>query len=303
MSNKNFRPPDSIHADTELTLILVDYSNLLYRAWFVSREQPWIAYCKFFDMLRLCIHKSKQPGVPIGIIFAGESRNGLVRSQLFPDYKGKRSRPKNPTFAEYQKILKNIIERLGWNIISVNGAEADDVIASIVAKKCHRCFCVKKCANCDCPSKYHTDVVIFSGDRDLQQLLAWDRVLIYRAPGIFVDKHAFQEEYGISVNKYSVYKALIGDPSDNIAGVNGFGPAKAKIAINKHTVAEDIWELGGKEAADQFKFALDLVSLNTKLNINLDDIYIGAPFVENLKGVDHRVIFEIKRLKEEGKWI
>lgn len=103
MSNKNFRPPDSIHADTELTLILVDYSNLLYRAWFVSREQPWIAYCKFFDMLRLCIHKSKQPGVPIGIIFAGESRNGLVRSQLFPDYKGKRSRPKNPTFAEYQK--------------------------------------------------------------------------------------------------------------------------------------------------------------------------------------------------------
>lgn len=300
MNNKNFRPLDSFQQDTERTLILVDYSNLLYRAWFVSREQPWVAYCKFFDMLRLCIHKSKQPGVPVEVIFAGESRTKLERAKVFSDYKAQRKRPQNPEFIEYRRTLSNIIDKLGWKIISIDGAEADDVIASIVASSCHRCFCKVKCENCDCAKKYHIDVVIFSADRDLQQLLAWDRVLIYRAPGMFMTRDDFEEEYGIPIIKYGIYKALIGDTSDNIAGVNGFGPVKAKIAINHHTVAEDIWELGGTQASEDFKKALQLVSLDTKLKLNLSELHKGEPNDEKLKGIDHRVIFEIKRLK--GEW-
>lgn len=299
--NNKFRPPGTLRQDTELTLILVDYSNLLYRAWFVSREQPWVAFCKFFDMLRLCIHKAKQPGVPIGVIFAGESHTKLERTKLFPDYKGGRTKPKNPEFAEYRKVLNRLISKLGWNILSVDGAEADDVIASIVEQDCHRCYCKVKCENCDCALKYKTDIVIFSGDKDLLQLLAWDRTLIYKAPGLFVGKSDFEEEYGIPVTKYGVYKALIGDSSDNISGVNGFGPVKAKMAINQHTVAEDIWELGGSKAADDFKKALQLVSLNTKLNINLEGLYIGEPliFENDMKNVDYRIVNDIKRLREE----
>ncbi len=301
MDHPIFRPPESIRSDTELTVVLVDFSNLLYRAWFVSREEPWIAYCKFFDMLRLCIRKSKQPGVPIGVIFADEGKTRLKRSEIYPDYKAQRTHPKNPKFAEYRMLLRNMINKLGWNMISIDGAEADDVIASIIAQNCHRCFCKKKCDNCDCASKYKKDFVIFSGDKDLQQLLAWDRVLIYRAPGVFVNRAGFEEEYGIPATKYGIYKALIGDSSDNIKGVIGFGPAKAKVAINKNTVAEDVWELGGREAADQFIFAYKLVTLDTHLNIDIEGIYIGPPRIEKLTNIDHRVRFEIQRLKEELK--
>src|SRR5574344_2822012 len=106
MSNNKFRPPESFLPNTERTLVLVDWSNLMCRAWFVSREQPWVAFCKFFDMLRLCIHKSKQPGIPINVIFCGESRTKLKRAELFPEYKGTRKQSKNEDFAAFQKKLE-----------------------------------------------------------------------------------------------------------------------------------------------------------------------------------------------------
>lgn len=300
--NNKFRPPESFLDNTKSTLVLVDWSNLMYRAWFVSREQPWVAFCKFFDMLRLCIHKSKQPGVPINVIFCGESRTILERKKIFPEYKGTRKYSKNEEFSIFRKQLGQYIETLGYELLRVNGAEADDVIASIVAANCHRCYCKTPCENCDCQLKYTTDVVIFSGDRDLQQLLAWDRVLIYRAPGLFVNVAAFEEDVGIPIQKYNIYKALVGDTSDNIQGVEGFGPVKAKTAIKANSVAEDIWDLGGHKAAEDFKLALKLVNLDTKIDIDLDSIYIGAPKIreEGLpKGLDKRVLLEIKRLKEE----
>lgn len=304
MKNNNFRPPESILENTEQTIVLVDYSNLLYRAWFVSSKRPWVAFCKFFDMLRLCIKRSKQPGVPLRVIFAGESKTKLKRCDIFPEYKGTRIHAEDPKFYKFRNDLQEMLATLGWDIISVSGAEADDVIASIVADNCHRCYCKVPCENCDCALKYLRDVVIFSGDRDLQQCLAWDRVLIYRAPGLFVDKDTFEEEYGIPVVKYGVYKALVGDKSDNIKGVEGFGPAKAQIAIKANSVAEDIWEMGGKEASDDFKMALSLVNLDTKLDIDIDleNLYFGPPKIDEEKfekKYDKRILLEIQRLREE----
>jgi 5'-3' exonuclease len=141
--------------------------------------------------------------------------------------------------------------------------------------------------------------VIFSGDRDLQQLLSWERVLIYRAPGLFIDVATFEEEFGIPVNKYTIYKALIGDKSDNIQGVEGFGPVKAALAINAGSVSEDIWELGGAKAAAEFKLALKLVNLDTKIKINQDFLYIGPPKIDKESKIDPRILLEVKRFKEE----
>lgn len=316
MKNNNFRPPESLKKNTTETLVLVDWTNLMYRAWFAANEKPWVAHCRFFDMLRLCIHKSKQPKVPIHVIFAGESRTKLKRTEMQDAYllekngkidqtlryKGTRKPTKNEDFEKYRSDLAEVIEKLGWELLRIDGAEADDVIASIVSQKCHRCYCAKPCKNCDCAKKYTTDVVIFSGDRDLQQLLAWDRVLVYRAPGLFVDKGMFFDEFKVPVTKYGVYKALIGDKSDNIQGVEGFGPMKAQLAIEKNTVAEDIWELGDQKAVDEFKIALKLVNLDTRLGIDLDGLYSGPPKIDedSLKGLlDKRVFPEIKRLEVE----
>ena len=301
--NTKLRPPESYLENTEQTLVLVDYSNLLYRAWFVSNKRPWVACCKFFDMLRLCVKRSKQKGVPLKVIFAGESKTKLHRAALFKDYKGTREHTDDPKFKKFRIELAELLKLVGWDIVSVDGAEADDVIASIVAKYCHRCLCKVPCGDdCDCATKYKTDVIIFSGDRDLQQCLAWDRTFIYRAPGLFVTKTSFESEHGFPVGKYSVYKALIGDKSDNIKGVEGFGPVKASLAIKAHSVAEDIWDLSGEKGREEFKLALSLVNLDTKIDVNLDELYLGFPIFDEAtftKKYDEKILLELKRLKEE----
>jgi len=285
-------------------LILVDWSNLLYRAWYASREESWIAYCKFFDMLRACVHKSKIDGVPIEIIFAGESRSKLKRKEISENYKANRKYPENLEFREYRKRLAELLNTIGWPLISVPGAEADDVIASIVNDICHRCTCSTPCKNCKCANKYTTNVIIFSADKDLQQLLAWERVKIYKAPGIFIDKEWFEKEYGIPVNTYGYYKALIGDKSDNIKGVKGFGPVKARTSILKNSIFEDIHEIGGEEAFESFKKALNLIMLDCTCKYNLDIIKnISIPDISQLNNsnINYRILLEIKRLKEEMK--
>ena len=294
MDKHIFKPDDYIHDDTHKTLVLIDWSNLMYRAWFSSKEQPWLAYLRFFDMVRACVHRSKQQGVSLEVIFCGESRTPLKRLEVDPSYKSNRTMPRNDEFREYRQELCHILDLLGWGIISIDGAEADDVIASIVNKVCHRCRCKKKCDNCDCQEKYKTDVVIFSGDRDLQQLLAWDRVLIWRHPGIFVTKESFEDEYGIPVAYYTDYKALVGDKSDNIAGVHGVGPVWARRAITHglDILANDLVELGD-EAVIEFDKAYDLVKLDEELNVEIPEFRIP----NNLSDIlNEDISLAIKRL-------
>lgn len=254
-------------------------------------------------MLRLCVKRSKQKNVPLKVIFAGESKTKLKRKEIDQTYKGDRTPVSDPKFKEFRTGLAELIEFLGWSIISVDGAEADDVIASIVANHCHRCHCKVPCENCDCASRYKTDIVIFSGDRDIQQCLAWDRTIIYRAPGLFVTKADFEEEHGFPVEKYNIYKALIGDKSDNIKGVEGFGPAKATKAIQAGSVAEDIWEMHGPYGVDQFRVALELVNLDYHIPIDLKTVYSGKPIIgeekDFKKKYEDKVLLEVQRLKEE----
>lgn len=299
MTNNKFRSPDSYLPDTEQTLVIVDYSNLLYRAWFVSGKRQWVGYSKFFDMLRLCVKRSKQKDVPLKVIFAGESKTPLNRKKLCKNYKGNRTNVEDPYFKKFRQDLPELIRFLGWDILSVDGAEADDIIASIVAEYCHKCEV--PCEDCNRDS-YKTDIVIFSGDRDLQQCLAWNRTFIYRAPGLFVTRETFEEEHKFSVDKFNIYKALIGDKSDNIKGVEGFGPAKAAIAIKADSVAADVWEMHGPDGVDQFRLALNLVNLDTRLKIDLASLYSGVPIFEDdvfKKKYNEKVLFELKRLKEE----
>ena len=77
---------------------------------------------------------------------------------------------------------------------------------------------------------------------------------------------------------------------------------KAKTAIVANTVAEDIWEIGGANASNQFKLALKLVNLDTKIDVDTD-IFSGPPDLQSIqkleKTLDKRIILEIKRFREE----
>ena len=86
--------------------------------------------------------------------------------------------------------------------------EADDVIAQIIG--------MKKFAQ--------WQKVIVSSDKDFIQLLGSDNTILFRPTQKQVlNKNAIVEQYGIHPNNFALARAIVGDPSDNLAGVPGIG--------------------------------------------------------------------------------
>lgn len=234
--------------DLSRVVILVDYSNLLYRSYFSSitslQERPWLPILRFLDSLRLCVQRSKIDGTPLEIVFAGESKTPLIRSELDPTYKAQRSHLTDSAFQQVRGNIEKIVSDLGFEILNRDGYEADDIIASFVKKSCHQCRCKVRCANCEHKSEYDTDIVVYSNDRDMNQLLSFDRCDIYRNAGIhtgvFYTREDFEKDFGFSPLKFDRYKAMVGDKSDNIKGVDGFGPVTAKEYVLEDKTPIDI---------------------------------------------------------------
>lgn len=112
------------------------------------------------------------------------------RREIFPDYKAQRQPTADEVFSS-QKLLQKVLKLSKVIQIIVPDVEADDVLAHLVYK-------------------YHEKVksiFIESNDADLGQL------------GVPLARDTLPEEPQFM----AIYKAIVGDSSDGIKGVQGFG--------------------------------------------------------------------------------
>lgn len=294
-------------------LILVDFSNFLYRAYFSSIKdleiRPWMPFIRGLDMLRACVKYCRKEYEDVEFIFAGDSyRHKLERTQIDPEYKAHRKSVPDQRFNKFRNLLEDVLQHMGFSLCMNERAEGDDVIATCVHNNMPRCDCNKRCANCACEKSLGTRIVIFSADKDLYALLSYKNVTVYRPPNIIYSKNDFLEEYGFDPSWFPIYKALIGDKSDNIKGVMGWGEAKAK----KHIIVGD-WEklLNEENKMSEFKHSMSLVKLNykvsdvplvgTKINIANNNLGLYTAVMreyQNKEAVDD-IIFGEKRLELE----
>ena len=112
------------------------------------------------------------------------------RREIFPDYKVSRN-PAGESIYASQNTLAEVLKFGKGLSIKLDGFEADDVIAYFARKRI---------------AEGH-EVFIDSNDADLSQLGC---------------KMA-RKEFPIPPHWITLYKTLVGDPSDNIKGVKGFG--------------------------------------------------------------------------------
>ena len=203
--------------------LLVDGNNLLYRAYYALERQrlrnrlgePTGALFGFLRIL-LKVLRDEQPEF-VGIAF--DMARKTFRHQMYAEYKSTR----RPTPEELLKQIPHAWElcrALGFRLLMSEEFEADDLIGS-AAETC----------------KPHMPVRIVTGDRDLLQLID-DRVgvLLCRhnlAETACMDREAFQKEYQFEPVRIVDYKALMGDASDNIPGVEGIGEKKATSLIQQ----------------------------------------------------------------------
>src|SRR5690625_768559 len=116
------------------TLLLVDGSSYLYRAYHAmpnlrnARGEPTSAIYGVISMLKR-LQQDYQADYAVCVF---DAKGKTFRDDLYPDYKAQRP-PMPQDLANQIEPIYQVVEALGWPVISVPGVEADDVIGTLAA--------------------------------------------------------------------------------------------------------------------------------------------------------------------------
>ena len=136
--------------------------------------------------------------------------NSSARKLIYPQYKEKRRLTddfRDQSFEEQKERIKEYLEECYIRQINVDKNEADDLISWY------------------CKIAIDEDITIYSGDKDLLQLIS-DKVSVYYPKTKQTYRNGDKvmlEYYYFPHQNVSTYKILSGDKSDNIDGISGLG--------------------------------------------------------------------------------
>ncbi|MDP2919768.1 MAG: DNA polymerase I [Dehalococcoidia bacterium] len=153
------------------------------------------------------------------------------RHIIYGEYKATRKETSPDLIPQFKRVHE-LVEAFKMPIYEVEGFEADDVLGTLARQA----------------SEQGIETVIVTGDADVMQLVT-DKVKVFypRARGSFSDADIFdsaavETKYGITPQFIADYKALKGDPSDNITGVPGIGEKTAVKLIQQSGSIEEIYK-------------------------------------------------------------
>jgi 5'-3' exonuclease len=204
-----------------------------------------------------------------------ESLETGFRHQLAPDYKANRELP-DEALAFQLNACRQVCRVLGVREIASNAYEADDLIGSMA----------KKAGNAD------IQPIIVSRDKDLMQLIGSKELYWDFGRSQPQAKKVLESKLELGCHQMADYLALVGDASDNIAGIPGIGDKTAKQLLSHFSDIESILEhldqleglpiRGAKKLADRFAGNQDQLMLSKRLATIETDIK-DMPDIEEIK--------------------
>ena len=225
----------SKHAST-LRLVILDSHAILHRAYHAvpdfstSKGEPTGALYGLASTLIKAVNDLK----PDYIVAARDLPGKTNRHELFEEYKATRVKAE-PELVEQLGKAPSVFEAFGIPVYAAAGYEADDVIGTIV-KKLH--------------SRKDVNSIIVTGDMDTLQLVSKQVKVYTMRKGItdtlLYDEDAVRERFGFSPEQMVDYKALRGDPSDNIPGIRGIGEKTATDLIQAFSSLEEMYRVLAK---------------------------------------------------------
>ncbi len=215
-----------------MSLYLVDGHALAYRSYYAFIRRPLVnsrgeetsAVFGFAKTLLNLLERFDPSHV--AVVF--DSPAPTFRKKLFPDYKANRPKMPEPLASQLPMIF-SLLEAMSIPFLSVDGYEADDIIATLSKR-----------------IDPQSSVRIVSGDKDLFQVVS-DNTHVIRPgkTGLLdeeVDPGTLQEKFGFGPAEFVDYQALMGDPTDNVPGVPGVGEKTANKLIREFGSLEKIYD-------------------------------------------------------------
>src|SRR6266545_726399 len=232
----------------------------------------------------------------IAVVFDSGRRS--FRSDIDAGYKATRNEAPDDLRVQLP-YFRPLTEAFCWPCMSVEGVEADDVIATLVERARARDW----------------DVVIYSGDKDLMTLVDDHVVVIDSMRQITYDAAGVEKKFGVAPALVSEFLSLVGDTSDNIPGVSGIGPVTAARLLGQYgsvdAILAHVDELKGKvkerltDPAELDKLARSrlLVALKRDVDVpaELDDLVPRPWNGEPLRRLCEELEFQalIERLEQK----
>lgn len=219
-----------------------------------------------------------------------DAKGKTFRHEMYADYKA--NRPPMPTELRSQvPIVKDLVQAMGVSLISIEGVEADDVIATL--------------ADHAARSGIHT--LVSTGDKDLAQIVNDKVVLVDTMQDRYLDVAGVEQKFGVAPDQIIDYLALIGDTSDNVPGVPKVGPKTAVKWLHNYGSLEEITkhadEVKGK-VGDNLRQSLDQLPLSRQLVTVKSDVEVGFdPEDLRLGGADQEALSTIFRELEFSSWL
>ncbi|NEN93421.1 MAG: DNA polymerase I, partial [Okeania sp. SIO3H1] len=265
------------------TAVLIDGHSLAFRSYHAfakSRKGPLKTstgiptnICFGFLQSLLPVIETQKPEY---LAIAFDLGVPTFRHKADKNYKANRKETPEDLIVDV-KNLQEILKAFNLTVITAPGYEADDILGTLAQKASAAGFRVK----------------ILSRDQDLFQLIDAEKGIsvLHLASGKGSTHQEFgiievEEKLGILPHQVVDYKALCGDPSDNIPGVEGIGKKTAVELLKEYGSLTEIYASldkiqgakhkrlkVGKDAAEHSQF-LAKIEVNVPLNIAIEDCYI-----------------------------
>ncbi len=258
--------------------MLVDGNALVHRGYHAipvlntkSGEQTNAVY-GFTAILLKAIKDIKPTHIACTFDLAGPT----FRHVKYKEYKAHRVKADQELYNQFPRV-KEVVRALNIPIYEKEGYEADDLLGTL-AKHLNRSH----------PEV--ADVIITTGDLDTLQLVN-DNIKVYTLrKGLndtaIYDAKAVRARYGLNPDQMVDYKALRGDPSDNIPGVHGIGEKTASGLIRDFKSLDGLYKAiyadttGGKikprylellkSQEEQARMSYELSTIDCSVPVHID---------------------------------
>lgn len=217
-------------ANKHKKFIIIDANALLHRSFhalppLTTKDGRLVnAVYGFISVLLKVLKEFKASYVAV----AYDMRGKTFRHEDYAEYKA--GRVKAPQeFYDQIPLSKEVLEVFGIPVFEKQGFEADDIIGTVSALN----------------KKKDIETIIVTGDKDAFQLID-DHTTVYTlrkgmSDTVLYDQKALEDRYGLTPAQMIEYKALAGDPSDNIPGVKGIGEKSALELLKQFGTIEKIY--------------------------------------------------------------
>lgn len=212
-------------------ILLIDGENILHQSFHKFQNLkstsgvPSGAIFGFFKSLHYYLYRFD----PDKVIITFDNGHSPFRVKLNPKYKEHR---KDISFdrESLQKQKRVILKLLGilrvtyiYDKHKSTNYEGDDFLARLALENCKDNY-----------------VTIVSSDKDFNQLLVNKHIKIYnpRKEQYIMDLNCFSV-FGYTPKETVPFLCMVGDTSDDIPGIKGIGPIKARRILKEHP---DFWE-------------------------------------------------------------